>query len=159
MPAWTRHLGLTRAALMNSLRTAVATVISLLLARLLKLPEFYWAPISTIVILLSTINPLTGSWQRFVGTAVGAFLGALIATFFTINWMVYFAAIFICGILCAVLRVSSSYRIAAIALSIVLLITHSHGPWEVAAHRFIEVSLGIAVALLISTVWKVPQQA
>jgi len=56
MPAWITHLGITRAALMNSLRTAVATVASLLLARSLKLPEFYWAPISTIVILLSTIN-------------------------------------------------------------------------------------------------------
>jgi len=158
MPAWTRHLGITPAAVMNSLRTAVATVVSLSLARILKLPEFYWAPISTIVILLSTINPLTHAWQRFAGTAIGAALGALIATFFTINWMVYFAGIFVCGILCALLRVSSSYRIAAIALSIVLLITHGRPPWIVATHRFIEVSLGIAVALLITTVWKVPQE-
>jgi len=158
MPAWITHLGITRAALMNSLRTAVATVASLLLARSLKLPEFYWAPISTIVILLSTINPLTHAWQRFAGTAIGAALGALIATFFTINWMIYFAAIFICGILCALLRVSSAYRIAAIALSIVLLITHGRPPWIVATHRFIEVSLGIAIALLITAVWKVPQE-
>src|SRR3954447_15259844 len=105
MPAWTRHLGITPAAVMNSLRTAVATVVSLLLARSLNLPEFYWAPISTIVILLSTINPLTHAWQRFAGTAIGAALGALIATFFTINWMVYCAAIFVCGILCALLQV------------------------------------------------------
>ncbi len=41
----------------------MAALVSLLLARtLLKLPEFYWAPISTIVILLSTINPLTLAW-------------------------------------------------------------------------------------------------
>ena len=158
MSSWTRYTGITRASLMNSLRTAVATVASLMAARLLKLPEFYWAPISTIVILLSPTNPLTGSWQRFVGTAIGAFLGAAIATFFATTWIIYFAAIFICGILCALLRVSSAYRIAAIALSIVLLITHGHGPWEVAAHRFIEVSLGIAVALLITLVWKVPQE-
>jgi uncharacterized membrane protein YccC len=51
------RLGLTRDSLMTSLRTAVATVVSLLLARALKLPEFYWAPISTIVIVLSTIPP------------------------------------------------------------------------------------------------------
>ena len=31
-------------------------------------------------------------------------------------------------------------------------------PWMVALHRFIEVSIGIAVALLITTVWKVPQE-
>jgi hypothetical protein len=49
----TWRLGLSREALINSARTAVATVASLLLARSLKLPKFYWAPISTIVILLS----------------------------------------------------------------------------------------------------------
>jgi hypothetical protein len=41
----------------------------LLLARGLKQPEFYWAPISTIVILLSPINPMALGWQRFAGTA------------------------------------------------------------------------------------------
>ena len=156
MATWTP--GITRTSLLNAARTAVATVASLMLAKLLKLPEFYWAPISTIVILLSTINPLAGSWQRFVGTAIGAALGALIATYFPVNWEVYFAAIFFCGILCAILRIKESYRIAAITLSIVLLITHGSPPWMVALHRFIEVSIGIAVALLITTIWKVPQE-
>jgi len=158
MATWIKGLGITQVSLMNAARTAIATLISLMLARMLKLREFYWAPISTIVILLSTINPLAGSWQRFVGTALGAALGALIATFFRVNWAIYGAGIFICGILCAALRINESYRIAAITLSIVLLITHGDAPWIVALHRFIEVSIGIAVALLITTVWKVPQQ-
>ena len=64
-----KHTGLGREAVINSARTAVAAVVSMLLARSLKLPEFYWAPISTIVILLSTINPMTLAWQRFAGTA------------------------------------------------------------------------------------------
>jgi uncharacterized membrane protein YccC len=59
MPSWTTRLGLTREALLHSLRTAVAAVLSLMLARALKLPEFYWAPISTIVILLSPSDPFT----------------------------------------------------------------------------------------------------
>src|SRR3989454_9988348 len=128
----------------------------LLLARSLKLPEFYWAPISTIVILLSTINPLTLAWQRFAGTALGAALGALIATFFSSNWIVYGAGIFVCGIVCSFLRVGSAYRFAAITLSIVLLVAHERAPWIVASHRFVEVSLGIAVALLAAEVWRVP---
>src|SRR5882724_9319120 len=156
MPAWIGRLGITRASVMNSLRTAVATVVSLLLARSLKLPEFYWAPISTIVILLSTINPLTLAWQRFAGTALGAALGALIATFFSSNWIVYGAGIFVCGIVCSFLHVASAYRFAAITLSIVLLIAHTRPPWIVASHRFVEVSLGIAVALLAAEVWRVP---
>jgi uncharacterized membrane protein YgaE (UPF0421/DUF939 family) len=156
MPHWTRRVGISRAALINSVRATVAAVASALLARLLKLPEFYWAPISAIVILLSTINPLTLAWQRFAGTALGAALGALIATYLPPNWMVYGAGIFVCGILCALLRIASAYRFAAITLTIVLLVAHTRPPWIVAAHRFVEVSLGIAVALVVTVMWPAP---
>jgi uncharacterized membrane protein YgaE (UPF0421/DUF939 family) len=152
-------LGLTRDTLMVSLRTAVATVASLLLARTLKLPEFYWAPISTIVIVLSTIPPLTLAWQRFAGTAMGAALGALLATYAPNHWAVYGAGIFLCGVLTTIARHGGSYRFAAITLSIVLLIAHTRPPWVVAVHRFVEVSLGIAVALLITLIWPVSSQA
>jgi uncharacterized membrane protein YgaE (UPF0421/DUF939 family) len=157
MADWVRKLGLSREAAIRSIRTAVAAVVSMLLARALKLPEFYWAPISTIVILLSTVNPLTLAWQRFVGTALGAAMGALIASFFRPNWMVYGAGIFVCGILSAVLRLDGAYRFAGITLSIVLLIAHAAPPWRIALHRFVEVSLGIAVALVTTLVWKIPK--
>ena len=134
MGIWAKSLGLSREALIHSLRTAVATVLSLLLARSLKLPEFYWAPISTIVILLSPTNPRTVAWQRFAGTALGAALGALVATFFSSNWIVYAASIFVCGLLSSVLRLGNAYRFAAIALTIVLLITHLRPPWSVALY-------------------------
>lgn len=151
-----RLLGLTRMSLLTALRTTIATVISLVVSRSLKMPEFYWAPISTIVILLSTINPLTLAWQRFAGTALGAALGALIATYAHPTWQVYGIGLFVCGILTAILRVASAYRFAAIALSIVLLIAHERPPWVVATHRFIEVSVGIAVALLATLLWPLP---
>jgi len=109
------------------------------------------------VILLSTINPLTLAWQRFAGTALGAALGALIATFFHANWIVYGAGIFVCETLSAALRLASAYRFAAIALSIVLLVAHERPPWIVAAHRFVEVSLGIGVGLLVTAVWRIPK--
>ncbi|MGA2857826.1 MAG: FUSC family protein [Candidatus Sulfotelmatobacter sp.] len=156
MPTWTTRLGLTRDALIISARTAIATVVSLLVARILKLPEFYWAPISTVVILLSTIDPLTLAWQRFAGTALGAALGALIATCAHPNWLIYGFGIFLCGILSSILRLKSAYRFAAIAFSIVLLITHDRPPWIVGLHRFIEVSVGIAVALLVTVLWPAP---
>src|SRR5215469_17952579 len=105
-----RRLGLTGDALMISLRTTVATVASLLLARALKLPEFYWAPISTIVIVLSTIPPLSLAWQRFAGTAMGAVLGAVLATYAPNNWVVYGIGIFLCGVLTTIARHGGSYR-------------------------------------------------
>ncbi len=145
--------GVNRAAVLDSLRATLAAVIALLLARLLKLPESYWAPISTIVVVQSTIPPRTLGWQRFVGTALGAVLGAAIATFFSSSAWVYATGIFLCGMLAWLLRVGGAYRFAAITLSIILLINRGRPPWIVAWHRFLEVSLGIAVALVVTTLW------
>jgi uncharacterized membrane protein YgaE (UPF0421/DUF939 family) len=134
-------------------RTTVAAVVAFLLARLLKLPEYYWAPISTIVVIQSAIPPLTLGWQRFVGTALGAALGAALATYLTPSALVYGLGILLCGLLAFLLRVGGAYRFAGIALSIVLLIPHTRPPWIIGLHRFLEVSLGIAVALVVTTVW------
>lgn len=38
-------------SLFHSLRTAVAAIISVLVARLLRLPEYYWAPIMTLMLI------------------------------------------------------------------------------------------------------------
>ncbi len=139
--------------LLDAVRTTVAAVVSMLLAHMLKLPEYYWAPISAIVIIESTVDPRTVSWQRFAGTALGAALGALIATFFPTSALVYAVAIFMCGVLCALLRLRGAYRFAAITLSIILLIAHQRPAWIVASHRFLEVSLGIAVGLGLAELW------
>jgi uncharacterized membrane protein YgaE (UPF0421/DUF939 family) len=144
---------LTLDALLEAVRTTIAAVASMLLARLLKLPEFYWAPISAIVIIQSTIDPRTLAWQRFAGTALGAVLGAVIATFFSPSALVYAGAIFVCGVLCTLLGFRGAYRFAAITVSIILLIAHTRPAWIVATHRFVEVSVGIAVALALSEVW------
>jgi uncharacterized membrane protein YccC len=156
MRDWVNTIGLSGDTVLQSFRTMVGSVASLLIARSLKLPEFYWAPISTIVILLSTTNPMTLAWQRFVGTALGAAVGAAIASLFQPNWLIYGAGIFVCGILSAILRLGSAYRFSAITLSVVLLIARGAPPWTVAFHRFVEVSVGIAVALVTTVVWRIP---
>src|SRR5260370_12389038 len=65
MARWRIFSGLNRDCLLDSARTAFAAVLAMLLARLLEMPEYYWAPISTIVIIHSTIHPLPAGWQRF----------------------------------------------------------------------------------------------
>jgi uncharacterized membrane protein YgaE (UPF0421/DUF939 family) len=145
--------GFNRDAVLDSVRTAIAAVAAMLLARLLKMPEYYWAPISTIVIIQSTIPPHLLGWQRFVGTALGALLGSAMATFFHPAPAVYAVGIVLCGLLAWFLRVGGAYRFAAITLSIILLIPRARSPWITGWHRFLEVSLGIAVALVVTTVW------
>jgi uncharacterized membrane protein YgaE (UPF0421/DUF939 family) len=150
--------GVNRESILDSVRTAVAAVAAMLLARLLKLPEYYWAPISTIVIIQSTIPPRTLGWQRFVGTAMGAVLGAALATFVRPTPLVYCLAILGCGLMAWIFHIKGAFRFAAITLTIVLLIPHSAAPWIVGWHRFLEVSLGIAVGLVVTTIWRLPQE-
>src|SRR6202140_4099755 len=129
-----------RDSLLDSLRTTFAAVVAMLLARILKLPEYYWAPISTIVIVQSTIPPRTLGWQRFVGTALGAVLGAALATFFSPSAWVYALGLLLCGAIAFLLRVEGAYRFSGITLSIIFLIPHTSAPWIVGWHRFLEVS-------------------
>jgi uncharacterized membrane protein YccC len=51
------------------------------------------------------------------------------------------------------LRIGGTYRFAAITLSIVLLVPRDRPPWITSWHRFLEVSLGIAVALVVTIAW------
>jgi len=55
----------------SSARTAVAVMFSLLVARLFPLPETYWAAISTLIVMQTSLGEaLPISAQRFVGTAI-----------------------------------------------------------------------------------------
>ncbi len=148
-------LKVTRQDVIHAARTTVAAIVSLLIARLFKLPEAYWAAITTLVVMQSTFGAaFTVSWQRFAGTALGAGAGALFDTYFGSNTAVFAAGIFILGIICAALRLDrAAYRFAGITLAIVMLIAHAQPAWEVAVHRFIEVSLGIAVGLALTALW------
>src|SRR6266478_4089156 len=141
--------------LVHSARTAVAAVASLLAARLFRLPEAYWAPITTLVITQSSLGAaLTVSWQRFVGTVLGAVVGAIVASHFGPHVLVFGTSVFILGLLRAVAHLDlTAYRCAGATLAIVLLVPRTGPAWQIAFHRFAEVSMGIGVALILAWVW------
>jgi uncharacterized membrane protein YgaE (UPF0421/DUF939 family) len=143
-----------RRVLVHSARTAVAAVVSLVVARALGLPEAYWATITTLIIMQSTLGAaLTVSEQRFAGTALGAVMGALLTTYFGSNLMVFGLGVFVIGLICAALRLEDAYRLASVTLAIVMLIARTKQAWIVAAHRFVEVTVGIVVGLALTAVW------
>ena len=129
---------------------------SLLVAELFKVPEAYWAPITTIVIEQSSLGAALGpSWQRFLGTMLGAALGALVASHVSAPTVALFgASVFILGLLRVLPRLDlNGYRFGTVTLAIILLVPRAGAASTIALHRFIEVSIGIAVALALSVVW------
>jgi uncharacterized membrane protein YccC len=150
------RIGMTGAQVLeHSLRTAVTAVASMVAAQLFTLPQSYWAPITTLVITQSSLgSTLSVSWQRFIGTALGAAVGASVAIHFGPHMPVFGASIFLLGLFCAVVHADrSAYRFGGVTLAIVLLLPRTEPAWLVAFHRFAEVSIGIAVALAMTVVW------
>ena len=141
--------------LVHSVRTAVAAVASLLAARLFRLPQAYWAPITTLVITQSSLGAaLAVSWQRFIGTLLGAIVGGFVASHFAPSVLVLGVCVFLLGLVCAVTRSDrSAYRFGGITLAIVMLVPRTESAWQIAFHRFAEVSIGIVVALILAGVW------
>src|ERR1043166_9644875 len=85
--------------LQHSARTAFAVVKSLLVARWFGLPESYWAPFTTLVVMQSTLGAaLPTSVQRLAGTALGAAAGALAGTYYPGNTLVFGVCILVLGI-------------------------------------------------------------
>jgi uncharacterized membrane protein YccC len=139
----------------QSARMTVAAVASVLVARLLRLPEFYWALITTLVVTQSSLRAaLIVSWQFLVGTALGAVVAAVVGGLLGPSLLVFGATIFILGPACAIARSDrSAYRFAGVTLAVVLLIPRADPVWQIAVHRFAEVCIGIAVALILAVVW------
>jgi len=136
-------------------RIAVAAVLSLWVARLIGMPEAYWASITSLVIIQPTFKAaLPISVQQFAGTAVGAICGWLVATYIGANIFVYGVAIFVIGMACSALHVErSAFRYASVTLAIIVLIVRTNPPSVVALHRFVEVSVGIVMSLVLTAVW------
>ena len=142
-------------SLRHSVRTALAATASVIVARLVQMPEAYWAAIATLVVMQSSLGAtLTLSIKRIIATALGASVGALEAYYFGANLIAFLVAIVLIGLLSYVFRLEkTAYRYAGVTLAIIVLIPRSNPAWIIALHRFSEVSVGISVALIVIGLW------
>ncbi len=148
-------LSLDRRSLEHILRTSIAAAISLLVARLVHLPEAYWSAITTLVVMQSSLGGSAKiSIQRLVGTAIGATIGGLLTLHFAGNAFAFALGVLTSGIMCAILRLDrNGYRYAGITVAIVMLVARAQAGWTIAMHRFVEVAIGITVGLLFTALW------
>lgn len=142
---------MTADRLLRAVKIGIAGVVALYAADLLKLPQAYWAAISAFVVIGTDVRTtFQASWGRLIGTAIGAVAGAVFVLLCGSHLWSFGLAATLTALLCAVLSLDQSYRLACVTVAIVMLIHSAESPWRVGLYRFLEVSLGIVVALLVS---------
>ena len=145
---------LSRIRVEQAFKAALAGVISLYAAQILNLPQAYWAPISAFIVLHSDVkSTLRASLNRLAGTAIGALIGAVFVYCVGNHPLWMGLAVLVTVLICAALNLKESYRLGCVTVAIIMLIKSATSPWATAMYRFLEVALGIAVALAISTVF------
>lgn len=137
--------------LKQALKTGLAAVLSYYLARFLNLPESYWAAISAIIVMYSDVSKtVKASTYRLIGTGVGVTIGAASAALFGIHLWSFGLAVTLTVLICAILGFEDAARLSGVAVVIVMLVSHPGKPWVAAIHRFLEVSFGIVIGVLVS---------
>lgn len=144
----------------NAFKAGLAAGLCLWLGHLLGLAHSYWAAISAIVVMGSdNAVTFTSCRDRLIGTAIGAFMGW--ATFYAWHghYLLYALSVAICIFVCSTLQFDKAGRLAAVALTIVVLVRLDAGPGQAAVARFLEVGLGIVVALGVTLLVFPPRSA
>jgi uncharacterized membrane protein YccC len=146
-------LKLTSTHIQQAVQTATAGVVAMYFSRFLGLPEGYWAAITAMIVLQASLGAaIKESWVRVAATAIGAAVAMPFVAFFGQSLVVFGVAVFVTVILCSVLRLQAGLRVAATTVAIIMLISHPGRPWAPGIHRFLEVSFGIIVALVVAKV-------
>jgi len=137
--------------LIHAAKTALAATLCWALARLFHLHDGYWGSISAIIVLQSNVgSTVNASRDRILGTIIGALFGFSFSLFGALPWN-YILAVFAAVIICGLLGLRSSSRLAGVTITIIMLVQSSGSRWGLAFDRVAEVIFGIVVALAVTT--------
>lgn len=107
---------------------------------------------TAIVVLQSDVGATEKSaTDRLYGTAIGAilgWLGGLIGG--SQHALIFGAAVMLAILICHQLQLENAGRLAGLTVAIVMVANSSMALWKVALYRFLEVSLGIVIAVAVS---------
>jgi uncharacterized membrane protein YccC len=135
----------------GAFKTSLAAVLCLWLGNLFGLTHSYWAAVSAIVVMGSDSGVTWASCRdRLIGTGIGALLGWGTSYVWHGHYLLYGLAVLICLLVCSTLEFEKAGRLAGVALTIIVLIKIDGGPGSAALARFLEVGLGIVVALAVT---------
>lgn len=141
---------LAPAHLKLGVRATVAGLVAYALATALSLPNGYWAVLTAVLVVQSTIGAsLSVARDRALGTVVGGVVGVVAAMAAGESRPLTFLALGLSLLLTATLSARSpAFKLAPVTVVIVLLADPSHHePWLSALHRVFEIGVGGIVAM------------
>ncbi|MFG1477242.1 FUSC family protein [Xanthobacter sp. V4C-4] len=141
----------TAAHVKLGVKAALAALAAYGLAYGLDLPNGYWAVLTAILVVQSTIGAsLSVAIDRALGTVVGGGVGVVAAMAAGPSVTLTFVALGVAVIATSTLAARfSSYKLAPVTAVIVLLSDPTHmDPWISGLHRVFEIGLGGAVGVL-----------
>ena len=137
-----------------SVRAAVAAALSLAIGQLLQLEHPIYALIAAIIVTdLTPSETARRGMTRVVSTIVGAICGAGLSMLLPPGPIAIGVGVLITMLLCELLNMREGAKVAGFICGIVMF-SFSDDPWRYALFRFIETTLGIAVAWALSYVPK-----
>jgi uncharacterized membrane protein YccC len=143
-----------RAALFQGASAAMVAVFCYSTVSLVPaLQESYWAPIAAVVVLYPDREATRkAAIQRFIGTIVGSLVGWGCAAWWHRSIVLYGLGVAVAVGICYLMRLENASRLCAVAVSVITLIPRSAPAYEIAFHRFVEVSYGVVCALAYTVV-------
>jgi uncharacterized membrane protein YccC len=137
--------------LIHAAKTALAAALCWWLALRFGLHDGYWGSISAIIVLQSDVgSTVSASRDRVLGTLIGAAFGFSFSLFGVLPWN-YILAVIAAVIVCGLLGLRNSSRLAGVTITIVMLVEKTGPRWSLALDRVSQVMLGIVVALAVTT--------
>ncbi len=144
--------------LIHSVKTAIAVAIGFSLTRFISFPYAQWVIITIFVVMCAQLyvgSVLQKAYLRFLGTLCGCGIAIIIIEVFHSSLLSVFLSLVIAGFVFSYIATSSkeplSYfgTLGCVTLAIILL-GQKDASLAFAASRFLEISVGIVVATLVS---------
>jgi uncharacterized membrane protein YccC len=137
---------------LHALLSATAAVLAYLPPKALGLQEDFWTAITAIAVVQTEFAAVRSTARdQFLGAAIGGLIGGAVILTFGSHLITYAAAVMLSIIVCWLIGIATSARLAGTTATIILLVPHAGSPLDVVATRIGEVGWGVTVGLAV--VW------
>ena len=123
------------------------------LGLLLHTQQAFWGALTAIAVTQqSYLDTRKLARDQVIGAAIGATIAIIGSYLAQDNYLIYAITMAISIVLCWCFNIGSAGKLSATTVTIVMLVPHSGPFWTIALTRLGEVTIGIASALLVTSV-------